>query len=204
MNSRNLIKTLTPFACAMLMTACAAHPDIEGTWTGTPSRVDNISAAADATATMSLTFSKSADGQADHGQIMISSLIDANQPVSPTDPTVDEAYEVSVAATAVIMGNWTFEDHDDDDVILSLNPETLQINVDPNGVTFSNNILTQKQQPEIDSLSTATAELWKSSIASAMKQQFFKLQKISDIKIRNGIMSCEIDDRDFTFRKSGN
>ena len=36
-----------------------------------------------------------------------------------------------------------------------------------------------------------------------MKQHFYKLQKITDIKIRNGIMSCEIEDRDFTFRKSG-
>ncbi len=152
---------------------------------------------------MSISFTYSPEGQTDHGQVIISSLIDANQPVSPTNPAVDEAYEVSVAATAVISGDWTYEDHDDDDILLFLNPATLQINVDPSGVTFSNNILTQRQQPEIDSLSAVTAQLWKASIAKAMKQQFSGLQKISDIKIRNGIMSCEIEDRDFTFRKSG-
>ena len=203
MNSRNLFKAIIPATFILLATACDKHPDILGTWTATPTRINNISAAADAMSTMSISFTYSPEGQTDHGQVIISSLIDANQPVSPTDPAVDEAYEVSVAATAVISGDWTYEDHDDDDILLFLNPATLQINVDPSGVTFSNNILTQRQQPEIDSLSAVTAQLWKASIAKAMKQQFSGVQKISDIKIRNGIMSCEIEDRDFTFRKSG-
>ena len=203
MISRNFIRFLIPAATVAILTACSTHPDITGTWVGTPSRVDNITAAASASATTSLTFSPSADGKNDHGQIFISSLIDASQPVSQTTPSIDEAHEVSVAATAVISGSWTFEDHDDDDIILSLDPASLQVNVDPNGVTFSNNILTQTQQPQLDSLTNATAGMWKKSITDAMKQHFYKLQKITDIKIRNGIMSCEIEDRDFTFRKSG-
>lgn len=83
-----------------------------------------------------------------------------------------------------------------------LDAKSLAVNVDPHGVTFSNDILTGTQQPMIDSLSNATASQWQKSIAKAMSDQFNQLNKISDIKVSNGIMSCEIHDRDYTLRRS--
>lgn len=187
-------------AIASLFSSCDTRPDINGTWTGTPVRINDISAACDASATMSITFS-SDNVKSRNGVVSISALIDANQPVQGPGSAIDSPYEVSVAATASVNGVWSFEKDDDDDIVISLDHKTLDVNVDPHGVTFSSNLLTEAQQPMIDSLSTVTAAQWKNSIKHAMENEFFKLQNISDIKVSNGIMSCEINDRDFTFRK---
>lgn len=187
-------------ALTAIFSSCDTRPDITGTWAGTPVHVNDISAACDASSTMSMTFS-SDNNKSRNGVVSISALIDANQPVDSSESVIDSSYEVSVAATASISGIWSFENDDDDDIVISLDHKTLDVNVDPHGVTFSSNLLTGAQQPMIDSLSTVTAAQWKSSISRAMENEFFKLQKISDIKVNNGIMSCEINDRDFTFRK---
>lgn len=200
MNIRKIFFLTIP-AALMTLSSCSSHPDIIGTWTGNPTRINDISAACDASATMSISFNAN-DDNAESGDVTISAIIDANQPVESSESVIDQAYEVSVAATAVITGKWTYEKDDDEDVIISLDPSTLRVNVDPHGVTFSNDILTGAQQPMLDSLSSATAEAWQKSITKAMTDEFNKLQHISDIKVNNGIMSCEISDRDFTFRKS--
>lgn len=202
------MKHLSTTALCVLATAsialcsCDNRPDITGTWNGMPTRINNISAASDANATMSITFMSDNPGKkADNGQLLISALIDANQPVSGENSIISAPYEVSVAATATVSGHWTFEEDDDDDVIISIDPQSLQVNVDPHGVTFSSDLLTGVQKPQLDSLSTATAEAWKKSIGQAIGNEFYAINKIADIKIKNGIMSCEINDRDLTFRK---
>ncbi|MDE6369684.1 MAG: hypothetical protein K2K94_10660 [Muribaculaceae bacterium] len=200
MNLKKIITIMLPAAAIAALSSCSNHPEIEGTWTGTPTRIDNISAACDASATMSISFTQD-EKSAQSGEVTISALIDANQPVTSETAGLDQPYEVSVAATAVITGHWSYEEKGDDDIIITLDPSTLQVNVDPNGVTFSNDVLTETQQPLLDSLSSATADAWKKSIAKAMSERFYDMNRISDIKINNGIMSCEIHDRDFTFRR---
>lgn len=196
------ISVIMAMIAAIAISSCDDRPDIVGSWSGMPSRIDGISAASNADATISITFFADDNGNNDSGSLMISALIDANQPVSGQDSFNNAPYEVSVAATATIKGNWTFEDHEDDDVLITLDPNTLAVTVDPNGVTFSSDILTGTQQPQLDSLTTATATMWKQSISKSIGNSFYNIRKISDIKIKNGIMSCEINDRDITFRKT--
>ncbi len=187
---------------AALYSSCDNRADISGVWSGTPTRVENIAGADLANATMTFVFSNdSVDDSNDGGSVFISALIDANQAVSSKDATLDSPYEVSVAATATITGKWSYEAGEDDDIVIVLDPQSLQVKVDPHGVTFSNDILTGTQQPVLDSLSTATAAAWTKSISAAMSTKFHSISKLSDIKINNGIMSCEINDRDYTFRK---
>lgn len=198
MQLNKIITLLIPMAAGVLLASCDNHPRIEGTWTGTPIHITNIDIASEATATFSVSFTKG--DSSDGGQVTISALIDANQPVSSDSASIDQDYEVSVAATAAISGQWSFEKDDDDDILIFLDSSTLQVNVDPSGVTFSTDVLTDSQQPLIDSLSRNSTSDWTKSITKALTQRFSGLTKISDIKIRNGIMSCEIHDRDYTFR----
>lgn len=185
----------------ILLTSCDNRPDISGVWVGTPVRIDNIAAADQANATMTFVFTNDSSSKSDCGEVSVSALIDVNQAVSSSDSFIDSPYEVSVAATVAIDGRWTYEDSEYDDIIIVLDPQTMKVRVDPHGVTFSDNILTSSQQPVADSLSNATAEAWTKSISAAMSVKFHGISKISDIKINNGIMSCEINDRDYTFRK---
>lgn len=184
---------------ATLFISCERRPDVTGVWSGMPTRINTVSAASDATAQYSFAFGST---DKNGGDISISALIDANQPVSASVLTTDVPYEVSVASTATINGSWRYED--DDDIIIALDPSTLNVRVDPHGVTFSTDILTATQQPQLDSLTATTAAAWQVSLTKAMTEEFRKFNKISDIKIHNGIMSCEIDDRDCTFRQTQN
>lgn len=114
----------------------------------------------------------------------------------------DAPYQVDVAATASIRGRYVAEDDDDDDILLHLDPSTLQVNVDPAGVTFSENILTGLQRPTLDSLTMQTVDAWRVLITSAIRDEFYKYQKIDDIKVHHGdMLSCEVADRDYTFRR---
>ena len=201
MIKRKILSSILPLVAVALLSSCDSRPDVIGTWTGTPTRIDNISAACDANATYSISFTSDSENPRS-GEVVISAVIDANQPVEAENSSIDRPYEVSVAATAVITGQWAYEEDDDEDIVLTLDPQSLRVNVDPHGVTFSNDVLTGTQQPMIDSLSNATAAAWQKSITKAMSDRFYQLNKISDIKVNNGIMSCEVRDRDYTLRRA--
>ncbi len=187
------------------VSSCTQNENIAGAWTGNAVRLENVPDAADASAVITMDYAapEQSRNNGRGGEVNLSALIDVNQAVSAPNAELVEPYEVSVAATASISGRYVFEDRDDDDVILVLDPATLQVNIDPAGVTYSQNLLTGKQQPELDSLTTATIGCWRVEITKAIRDEFYKYQKISDIEIHHGnILSCEIEDRDYSFRKA--
>lgn len=196
------ILAVSAIALALASTACSHHTDINGAWTSTPTRIaDDIAVASEATSVLSIDFN--APKGAKSGTVTISTVIDATQPVQGgTLAGFAEPYEVSVAATASISGRWSYEDSDDDDILLFLDNSTLQVNVDPNGVTYSQNLLTSAQQPMVDSLTNVTVERWRSAIRNAATKQFFEFTKLDDVKIVNDILSCEVGKRDLTFHRS--
>lgn len=136
--------------------------------------------------------------------VTISAVIDATQPVQAGSLAgFNDPYEVSVAATASISGRWSYEDKDDDDILIYLDNKTMQVNVDPNGVTYSQNLLTGAQQPTVDSLTTVTVERWRSAIRNAASKQFFDFTKLDDVKVVNDILTFEVGKRDLTFHRTG-
>lgn len=186
------------------LASCDSRDDVVGTWQGTSTRIDDINAAVDGSMSTTIEFTGENGKQSDRsGTITITALIDTNQPVSSSNSGLMQPYEVSVAATASITGDWTYEDRDDDDIIVSLAPESLNVRIDPDGVTFSQDILTGNERPVLDSLTAATSAAWKRSLTAAMRVEFAKYQKISDVKVKKNILSCEIDDRDYSFRRVG-
>lgn len=196
----NLIFASGMAIAAVALASCDRYPEVAGSWTGMPDRSLSVAGAVDATSTVSLDFAREPSGKSkDSGLMTVSAVIDANQPVSGLDGDVS-AYEVSVAASASMSGTWTFVD--DDDIIVSLDPSTFAINVDPDGVTFGENLASGLQQPQLDSLTTATAVRWKKALGPAVMTEMLKYNKIDDIKIKNGIMTFEVNDRDYTFRRN--
>lgn len=168
---------------------------------GTPTRMMDIPGASDATSTISIDFAPSSDVRRG-GDVLMSATIDVSQAVTGSIISPDAPYQVDVAATASIRGRYVAEDDDDDDILLHLDPSTLQVNVDPAGVTFSENILTGLQRPTLDSLTMQTVDAWRVLITSAIRDEFYKYQKIDDIKVHHGdMLSCEVADRDYTFRR---
>ena len=162
---------------------------------------DDIAIASTATSVLSVDFGKPDDNGS--GTVLISAVIDATQPVEAGSlDGFDEPYEVSVAATASITGKWSYEDSDDDDILVFLDNNTLKVNIDPNGVTYSQNLLTGAQQPMVDSLTTATIDRWRSAVRNAATKQFFQFTKLDDVEVHNNILTFELGKRDLTFHRS--
>lgn len=113
-------------------------------------------------------------------------------------------YLTNITATATVNANYVYEEGDDDDIILSFDPSTLQVNIDPDGVTFSESLISQTERPVLDSLTSATADKWRILLTSAVREQFYKYRRIEDIKVHHGdMMSCEVENRDLSFRRVG-
>lgn len=193
-------------ALSATITSCSKKTDFVGVWTATTPEdiTTSVPAASSATSLVSISFVEDATKK-DGGSVALSSIINVNQPLQGSLAGTDIPYEVNVAATASLGGTWIFEEDSDDDLLLSLDLSTLKVNVDNNGVTFTQNMLTGAQQPQIDSLTAITAELWKNQLRQAMTKEFSRFKKIDDIKVHKGqILTLEIENPETTlqFRKA--
>lgn len=185
----------------MFISSCSRNEPVAGAWIGNPVRI-NVPDAADATATITLDFSP-VDKASGIGNIVMSATIDVAQAVTTTEASINQPYQTNVAATAWINGTYSYEDGDDDEIVLNLNPSSLNVTIDPSGVAFSENMLTEAQTPVVDSLTTATVNSWRVILTGAMREEFYRYQKIDDIKVHHtDMMSCEVADHDYTFRRA--
>lgn len=183
-------------AGALLITACSGNNRFIGSWTASApvSIAAELPAASSANALVSFDFQPAQTGNS-NGTFLYSAVIEASQPVVPDSVApADAPYEVSVAATASVNGTWTR--HDDDELLLSFDMSTVKVDVDPSGVTFSQNMLTGAQQPAVDSLTTRTAAVWSRQIESAVKTSLRQYSKLDDIKVSSDgtVLSFEIKD----------
>lgn len=188
---------------ALVFAACERMPQVEGTWIGAPARIDSNASAgllgpvADCTVASNFNFSPT-DNKT--GAVTITSdinMLDAvNAPVESTIAT----YEISVSATASVSGTYTFTDHDD--MVLTLDYTTLTVHLDPEAITYNQNLLDNSQAPAIDSLRPAMADRYRAALTSQLRTEYAKYQHIEDIKIKNSILTCEVADRDISFRKA--
>lgn len=197
----------TLFFCAvgMLLSVCAIsscsrEKTIEGAWEGPPQHLD-VPGAVNALATVTLDFGSPAQSTR-AGNINISAVINLDEQAFTTHPAIEHPWQASIAATASISGRYVAEDNDGDDIIISLDPSTLTVTIDPAGLVYDQNALTGDETASLDSLSAATASRWRVTLTNVMREQFYNLSHIEDIKIHHGdLLSAEINDRDCTFRK---
>ena len=183
-------------AIVATLTSCDKQAEFQGDWTATaPIDLTNLIPEADqASSLMSISFIDSVN--INGGPVMLSTILSINQAVQPTEgSTITEPYEVSVAATASVSGSWMYKGDDRDELLLSLDPSTLQVNVDQNGVTFSQNLLTGEQQPAVDSLTAVTVQSWKKAITKALNVEVQRFAYLDDVDVeqKGTVLSFEID-----------
>lgn len=188
-------------AFIIAVTACSRGDRFAGQWQGNPERLIAVNGASDASTTLTLDFAPEQSHRGT-GTVNISAVIDVEQSVRGNVESDLIPYEASVAATASISGRYATED--DDDIVISFDPTSMEVFVDPSGVTFSENAISGMQQPTLDSLTRSTAEHWRAALTPAIREVFNRYRRMEDIKIHHdNIMSCEVADRDYTFRRTG-
>ena len=198
------VAALMSVALSASFSSCSERQELSGAWVGVSTRIDGLANVSRADYVPTIDFGTPDQATKEGGPVSISATIDVAQAVSSADPAARlQPYEVSVAATASMTGRYVFKEHSgDDDIIVSLDPSSLKVFVDPSGVAFNADMLSGRQKPEIDSLTAVTAQAWTRELTAAMQREFAKYAKIDDIKIHHDdIMSCEVADRDLTFRR---
>ncbi len=203
---KKYIPLIAAAAAAALMASCSDNPKFIGQWTSTaPYDMAQDLPVSIAGAQLTLDFAAGEQSKS-AGPVTLSSVIDLTQPVQG-DTAFVEPYEVSVTANSTVAGTWMTVD-DDDDLVLSFDLATLNVNVDNDGVAFSQNILTGAQQPLLDSLTAATSQRWQSLLTTAVKRQLAEFAQLEDVEVTNkgNLLSFEIKvkgghDRKLTFNR---
>ena len=185
------MKHLILYSAAMFaiisIAACDRRPDVEGSWQGAPQRLD-LAQASTAMATPAITF------RAD-STVTIMSAINLTEPM-PQSQSPDAPYQISISAIATAEGRWQYDPSDDDEIIITINPDNVSVSVDTDAVTFAQNMLTGSQTPAVDSLRPQLAEYYRRMLTPAMQAEFAAYRRLEDVEVKSGVLKFEILDRD--------
>lgn len=180
--------------------SCESYPELDGSWTGTPDEL-HIAGISYATAVTSITF-QSSPRNSGQGDVTISSLIKAGGPLNQV-LSISTPYDIDISATATISGTWSFEEDENDEVLIFLDHSTLSVTIDPETIMFSKNTTDDGDDSSLtEGLRRQIANMYSMSISREMGQHLFKYSKLDDVKVVKSILSFEIDDRHMVFRSS--
>lgn len=169
--------------------------EIQGTWTGTPERLND---AENVTSTIVETYTFTPDEvnpKAKNGNVTITGNVSSNIPVAVSPVSI------SAAATTSIQGTWTVID--DDEIALVLDPKSLQVKVDPEAVTVSNDIFTDQNIPQVDSLRRDVTANIAAQLRRDAEIHYMSVRQLDDVKIKGPILKFEIADIEYVLTRQG-
>ena len=183
-----------------LMTACDTKANlaesVQGKWTGNPEKMLDTGAAS-ASMVRTLEFTK---GAADtEGSVTMTAMITVENTMQSNDSIVTPL-QITASGVATITG--VYQAKDDDELTISLDATSMNVNVDPDAVKLNYNIATATSAPLVEKLKPGAAILATQQINRAAQNAFSNITEIDDIKIEGSIMRCEINHTDLTFTKS--
>ena len=189
------------------LSSCSSKDDIEGTWTGTPQKMaaagsDGVTGPlVNSRVITTLTFTPESNDSID-GTVQFSSTVSAQDEINENNGvSLDVPYEVSVSAITTATGTYKFVD--DDDIAIFLDANSIEVSMDPEAVKFTSNVADGRQHPEIENLRTGQFWRFKTDILSNMRQEYLRYHRLSDVKVKDNILSVENDDHDYSFRRAG-
>lgn len=202
------LTTKTLYLCAIgllgasAVVSCSHNTKLPGAWVGAPERI-NVPEATVATSEVTLDFAPQSPKDTPSA-VNLSAVIEVYQAVDAENTIFSTPWEVAVAATASADGTYIYNDGNSDEILIDIDWSTFTITIDPDGITYSENIIDGVESSYLDSLTTETVAHWCKLIAPAVRDQFNTYRQIEDIKIHHdNLMSAEIDHSDYTFRRMG-
>lgn len=170
--------------------------EIQGTWSGAP---ETLVAGDASSATITQTYNFMADDDnPKQGSVLVTALVSVTGQLQGVEAVV-EPFSLTAGATASMSGRWAAKD--DDEIVFAWTDSTLTVNVDPEAVTLSSNVVTGAERPTIDSLKPQIAQSIKAQVAQAVEVRFHSTRKFDDIHFHGDIMSFEVNDKDMTMQK---
>lgn len=185
-----------------VVSSCSRTQPLSGAWEAAPERIA-VPDASDATSTLTIDFTP-VESRSTPGQVNFSAVIELHQAASTNSGSIEQPWQVSVSATASAQGTYVYEDGEDDDILITLDPSSMTVTVDPDGVVYNDNVLTGADTAALDSLTAATVSRWRVLLTPVVREQFNSYLHLEDIKVHhNAMLTAEIGHRDVTFRAVG-
>lgn len=204
MKIRSSLVAIAVVSMAALFTSCESKTklakSIEGSWTATPERLADDDAVS-ATSVRIFDFLPDTTTPVTNGQLVMSSMVTITTAADNSGDAdgIMQHYTVSASGVATVTGTWTVID--DDEVRIDVDPSSLTVKVDPQGVEVNVNAITSQTVSVPDSIKPAFAESVKAQIRRLVEKQFFDVSKIDDIEIKDEFMTMEINKRDYSLRR---
>lgn len=176
--------------------------EVQGAWTGTP---ENFTDNSVVTATILETFDFVSDGtviaKGSHGgSVVIVGMITASTQVV-ADAGLVEPLSLTATAKSTISGTWTVID--DDEIALSLNLQSLAVDVDPSTLVVEGNVLNGNDTPKIDSIRPSVAATIGASMKRALENRYASFRHLDDVKVKGPLLKFEIGKMDCVFTRQG-
>lgn len=160
--------------------------DIDGSWSSAPEMLANTPDGL-ITGVDNFVFSKTASTS---GTIMIATMISVNREL-PVNHDSTEPVSLTASAKATVQGTWMAAD--DDEIKLIIDPTSIQVEIDPEGIVAVPNLITEVVAPTTDSIPPALASALKKEILKVMTAKYIGLSQMDDVEIKDGRMKYEID-----------
>lgn len=173
--------------------------EIAGSWAGTPEKFTDTQAFS-ATIIENYTFTrdKADDDKHPGGPLNITGMISAMSQVAPTGGLV-QPITLSASATVTVAGTWSVID--DDEVAVVMDTKSLQVNVDPQAVVVTENVLSDQGTPEMATLKQQISQNIAARLRQEMSTRFGALRHLDDVEIKGDMLKFEIGKTDYTLAR---
>ncbi len=184
----------------LLLAACGRDRlavELKGSWSGAPEHLvaEGIPSA---TITPVYTFYNDADSLAEQGEVTIAAMISAMVPDAASDQDV-QPVSTSVSGVGTVSGTWTLSG---DRVELTLDPSTINVNINPSSVVAVENMASQQETPVVAQISPETAAAIARSLSEALKMRFAMETGLDGVSIKGDVMDCSVMDRKIVLHRS--
>lgn len=177
------------------LTACTGAQGladrISGSWQSEPAPIAS-DASGITTMTDLWTFTPESEG-ADQGSLTITSMTSVEWPLdaAATDTIApsSDAYAVSLSAKVAITGTWEVSSHDpDDELLVTLDPKSLSVAVDPAGEALSGN----GNPVVLDSIPAPIFNAARAEILKIARGRFFPINRLEDVEFKADKVEFEV------------
>ena len=171
----------------LALSSCDNRPNVLGSWQGTMRQ-----SVPGQTQDMIVTYNFAKDGT-----IAATYMINIAEPLPPVDSIVN-AYQMNVSAMASMNGVWQYVKHEDDEISLAFDPNTINVTIDPEAVVYKANIITAQQEPALEALKPVILDHYKQLVYDEMRRAQMN-QLLEDVDVKSPVLTFEMNDVDYTF-----
>lgn len=181
----------TVMAIMLGLTSCNEEArlakNLQGTWSGVP---ESLSTDMAGTTTIVETYNFEPDPQQKAGgSFIIQAMISANG-VMPQSDEIVQPYAITASAAATATGTWTVVD--DDEVTVSIDPQTIKVTLDPEAVMFNTDLLTGAEAATLDSIKPAMMGRLDARFRRDVMTRFTELRHLDDVKVKDNQLRYEV------------